>query len=173
MPRKGQGPGGIRQGTTGAQYQNRSDLRDPGNETVKGQPYGQAAAQQAAQRAIPITPPPTAAPGPGQAPAAAPGPSAQPQPAPSTPAQVPQGMAPGELKFMHPTDRPGEPVTSGLNVGPGAGPEALNAMPLGMVANNMAESDSTAALIANLAARPGAGSVLRSLAGQAASGPLR
>jgi hypothetical protein len=171
MPRKG--PGGVRQGTPGTPYPNRSDLRAPGNETVKGQPYGQRAQQQAAQQAIPLTPPPTAvAPSAGPAPPTPGALGAPPQPTGGVPAGgPPAGMAPGELKWLHPSDRPNEPVTAGLPSGPGPGPEALGG--IGAVAANMASTDSTAALITSLASRPTAGAVLRSLASAAAAGPVR
>jgi hypothetical protein len=40
--------------------------------------------------------------------------------------QLPQLPAyPGELRFLHPTDYPNEPTTSGIDMGPGAGSEAL------------------------------------------------
>jgi hypothetical protein len=50
-----------------------------------------------------------------------PAPAAQ-QPAP---AQAAAGAGPPELDFARPTERPGEPVTAGLAMGPGAGPEIL------------------------------------------------
>jgi hypothetical protein len=171
MPRAKQG--GIRQGQPGGQYPNRADLRAPGNETVKGQPYGQAAAQQAAQRVIPLTPPS----GPGAAPPGPGGPSAGPSGpgmAPAVSSSPQQGKAPGSLgPLTGPTQRPGEPLTAGLPVGPGPGPEAISQIPLGMVAQNMAPSDTTAALLANLASRPDAGATVRALAQVAANGPVR
>lgn len=51
----------------------------------------------------------------------APAPTAQPQPAYMTPDQVP--------KLDDPTSRPNEPVTHGLDSGPGAGAEALGVLP--------------------------------------------
>lgn len=103
--------GGVRQGTPGTPYANRSDLRQAPT-AATGQPYGQAGAQVAAQRAVPLPaapPPPAAAPGPvgaaGQGAAAAP-----PGPPPD---------------LYRASERPGEHVMTGLPVGPGAGPEAL------------------------------------------------
>ena len=46
-------------------------------------------------------------------------------PAPPSPAGG-GGIAPGDLNFEAPTERPNEPVTAGLPIGPGPGPEALN-----------------------------------------------
>lgn len=167
MPRAKQG--GARSGQTGGQYANRSDLRNPGNETVKGQPYGEAAAQQAAQRSIPLTPPPTAisgAPQPGSGPQGGVGPSTQ-------PASQGAPMAPGSMNLFAPTNRPNTPITHGLSIGAGAGPEAMQGTPIGMVAQNMAEGDSATSLLASLASKPGAGAVLRNLAGLATTGLVR
>ena len=104
--------GGVRQGTPGTAYANRTDLQAPAAAT--GQEYGRAGAQLAAQRAVPL-------------------PAAPPPPAPTDAAAaagtagggtaLPTGAAP----FGRPTDRPGEPLTTGISSGPGAGPEALAA----------------------------------------------
>jgi hypothetical protein len=100
--------------------------------TTPGQDYGQAAAQQAAQRAIPVA----AQPVPGAtAPSAAPS-----APAPqsnSITGRVNPAMPsklPGELMFDHPTERANEPITHGIDLGPGAGREA-------MAFNNVAAND--------------------------------
>jgi len=104
MPR-----GGRRRGTPGKAYGNRTDLTNPpnpGQARFKGQPYGAASEQEQAQAVVPPQPPP----GPPGAP----------------PAAGPPPIPPGGLgAFNRPTDRPGEPLTSGLPMGPGAGPEAL------------------------------------------------
>lgn len=109
MPR-----GGRRSGTPGKSYGQRSDLNVPAM-AASGQQYGQRAEQMAAQRAIPISRPatdnvPVGSPAPAPSPAAAP---------------APGGPMPGSLGFADPTGRPGEPVTAGVPVGPGPGPEAL------------------------------------------------
>lgn len=115
--------GGRRSGTPGSTYTNRKDLnvnRGPlPVQAATGQAYGERAAQVAAQKAIPIARPatdavPTAPPaGPGGA------------PAPSAPA-VPGGPQPGAVVPLDaPSMRPGEPISAGLPIGPGAGPEAL------------------------------------------------
>jgi hypothetical protein len=94
--------GGRRSGSPGAAYANRTDLNGGAAlpaMAATGQPYGQAGQQLAAQQAIPI----------------------QTQPSP-----VPAGPLPGELTALHaPSERPNEPVTHGVSVGPGAGPEIL------------------------------------------------
>jgi hypothetical protein len=97
--------GGRRSGSPGATYTNRSDLNAQPVRTAPGQPYGQAVAQQRAQQAIPLpaTPP------------------VQASPAPAVPPD------PGMLHA--PSARPGEPVTAGLPVGAGPGPEALGTIP--------------------------------------------
>lgn len=101
--------GGARQGTPGTPYQNRTDLQTQKPTAATGQAYGQAGAQLAAQKAVPIAGaaagvPPQAQPAPGQ------GPMAPPPPPPD---------------LYRPTENPNEPVTHGLPMGPGGGPEAL------------------------------------------------
>ncbi len=108
MPR-----GGRRQGTPGANYSNRSDLQAPkplAPTAAPGQTYGVAAGQLRAEQAVPMAPPPSAAGGAGP-------PGALPSP--------PAGPLPGASPLGRTTERPNEPVTHGLPVGPGAGPEAL------------------------------------------------
>lgn len=78
-----------------------------------GQAYGQAQDQQSAQKAIPLPRDPTTA-----------GPSAQPGPDLLALAAQMGGGQP----LNAPTQRPAEPVTAGLPIGPGAGPEALAGM---------------------------------------------
>lgn len=112
MPR-----GGRRTGTPGVAYQNRTDLNGAPKplpiQTAPGQQYGMATAQRAAQQAVPMAPAPTSVP-------PASGPSAPP------PAL---GPLPGALTPLHaPSERPDEHVMSGVSVGPGAGPEALNGL---------------------------------------------
>lgn len=98
MPR-----GGRRSGRPGEAYPNRADLAQAVR-TAPGQQYGQAKQQADAQRAVPL---PQSAP-----PAVA-------QPPPST-------LAPPEPGLLHaPSARPAEPVTAGLPIGAGPGPEAL------------------------------------------------
>lgn len=112
MPRKQRSKhGGARQGVQGATYTNRSDLQQGPRQPVRvapGQTYGKGVEQQRAQQALPMAaappvPPPGAAPGPGM-----------------------MGPPPGAGgPFNRPTERPDEPSTTGLAMGPGAGPEAL------------------------------------------------
>lgn len=100
MPR-----GGRRSGQRGKLYPNRSDMHVP-KAVVPGQGYGEAKKQMEAQDAIPLGSPPVAVAGSPPSPTAA------------------GGLPP---PFNRPTDRPGEPITAGLSVGPGAGPESLRA----------------------------------------------
>lgn len=103
MPRKGRG--GRREGTPGAAYPNRSDMRTPKPPAYTGQSYGKAKAQADAQAIAPVGPPPTSN---IPTPAAAP---------------VPEGPPPGGLgDLFDPTARPNEPLTAGMPFGPGAGP---------------------------------------------------
>ncbi|MCA1846728.1 MAG: hypothetical protein LC792_26760 [Actinobacteria bacterium] len=91
--------------------------------TAPGQEYGKATAQAEAQRVVPMAAAPPIPAGGGGGPVFAPSPGFD----QSIP--VPAGyIAPGEVTPLHaPTERPGEPLTHGLPVGPGAGPEALGA----------------------------------------------
>lgn len=90
-------------------YAQRTDLNRPVPiNAPTGQPYGVRAEQVAAQRAIPIAPPP--------APAMAPS-NAGPAPAPMGPLPV--------VPLDADSTRPGEPVTAGVPVGAGPGPEVL------------------------------------------------
>ena len=116
MPRTGRG--GKRQGSIGATYSNRTDLNAAPSpmQTVPGQEYGKQADQMAAMHVAPMS---------------GPQPSASPQSAP----QAPQSAAPPTpqanpaaaqvVPWDAPTQRPNEPITAGLDVGPGPGSEAL------------------------------------------------
>lgn len=112
MPR-----GGRRTGAPGKAYSNRSDLNTVVPiKAAPGQQYGAAKAQIDAQKAVPIARPSTdAVPQGGSA-----------SPGASSPASGPAGPLPGQLVPLDaPTQRPGEPVTAGLPVGPGPGREVL------------------------------------------------
>lgn len=141
MPR-----GGARQGKPGGTYGNRSDLNSPKVPTIvpKGAQYGQRAALEMSQRELP-----PAAGNPGQAaPVGAPA-------APGGPGGAPGGMGgPVSLPaFNRPSERPGEPMTHGLPIGAGAGPEVL-----GMAPNNVGQ------LLDQLARQPYASPAIQSLA---------
>lgn len=84
-----------------ADYPNRSDLRNPATSTARftGQTYGEGAAQEASQQAV----------RPGTSPATLQGQAAA--------AQAPR---PGEQVFNRPSERPNEPITAGVDFGPGA-----------------------------------------------------
>jgi len=111
MPRKGRG--GKVEGVDQTAYSNRSDLNNRGPQPITaapGEPYGQRKMLEDAQRAVPMagiqTPVPSAA---------------SPTPAQTAP-QIPT-IEPGSLPFLHPTQRPDEPLEAGLhpiygNVGP-------------------------------------------------------
>lgn len=107
MPRKPHG--GRREGTPGQAYGNRTDLnrnRQPVT-VASGQPYGARQEQVAAQQAVPL-------------------PAAPPVPA------SPPGPAPGSFgAFDRPTENPNEPLTAGMAMGPGPGPEVLRT-PIGL-----------------------------------------
>lgn len=166
MPRSGRG--GQRQGSPGQPYGNRTDLSGGGkpvpNQTAPGQPYGAAAAEAAGMRAVPVSQP-------AGPPTGAPVPTSAPNASPDLPAQPPAGNQkfPGELPWLHPTNRPHEPVTSGLPTGPGPGPEALQG--IGALARQQSdESGSLKQLLGSMAAAPGASSAIRDLASTAGAG---
>lgn len=96
--------GGKRNPTQGRSYGNRTDLL---GKTPTPKIYGEGVEMQERLDAVPITP--------------APGP---PQPQMAAPMPVPPGA------FDRPTERPMEPLTAGLDIGPGPGSEALG-MPAG------------------------------------------
>jgi|DEB19_MinimDraft_3_1074340.scaffolds.fasta_scaffold08043_2 hypothetical protein len=79
-------------------YGNRTDLNNPMTKMVApGQTYGKGAAQRRAQQAVPMA-----------------------SAASDMPAQAPAGPVPGGLgDFTRPTERPQEPITAGVNFGPG------------------------------------------------------
>jgi hypothetical protein len=150
---------------------NRSDLigaRPLPNTTATGQPYGAAGEQRAAQGQIPMAPTPIST---GPAPAA--NPSAVPQPAPSPNDVLAQAQAhngPGDIPPLdRPTERPNEPVTHGLPMGPGAGPEALTG--IGAVAREGVMGQATLGqLLSTLASQPNAPSAVQDLAVRAQGG---
>lgn len=149
MPRTGRG--GVRQGTVGQAYGNRTDLNaSMPVQTATGQGYGVASEQQAAQRSIPVASQPV----PG-ATVASPTPQAQPATV-SEQVAPPTQFYPGELKFDHPTEYPNEPTTAGVDIGPGAGSEAL-----------IMTQPSFAERIGSMARVPGASAILFDLASAA------
>ena len=92
--------GGARSGKQGRAYSNRSDLNQAPT-TKRGQEYGQAKRQEVSQQMVPL------------------------------PRQVPvQGPMPGQVPSLEdPSMYPDRPVTHGLPVGAGAGPEVLGVDP--------------------------------------------
>ena len=160
MPR---GKGGSVQGAVGKAYPNRTDLNPSAPvEVAPAQNYGERQQQQAAQRAIPVGPSPPAA-----APGAEPGAERQ----PGLPQSLPPAPAggPGVLPFLHPSNRPNEPVTAGLPTGPGPGPEALTGV--GAIAQNQAAEQGTLKnLLGSLANGPASSSAVRDLAAVAGAG---
>lgn len=107
--------GGRRVGTPGTAYPNRTDLHQPVKAAPGGE-YGSVTQLRNAQKVIPL-------------------PDANPPMPPPAAAGTPAppggggGVAPGDINFTAPTNRPNEPVTAGLPIGPGPGPEALGMGP--------------------------------------------
>jgi hypothetical protein len=130
--------------------------------------YGDRSRQQAAQRAVPLGSPPQGPPaaaaiGSPGAPAPTGGANGPPQPG------LPPVTGPGILPFLHPSNRPNEPVTAGLPTGPGPGPEALTGVGA-VVANQAAEQGSLKNLLGSLASGPTSSSAIRDLAAVAGAG---
>lgn len=110
MPRKRKSPGsgGPRQGTPGQNYPNRGPQMTQPVQAASGQSYGSRGTQEEAQKAIPLP-----------APAPPPGPTAQ------------GPVTAGPLTPLNaPTQRPNEPLTQGLPMGAGAGPEIIGNQPV-------------------------------------------
>lgn len=140
--------GGRRAGNRGAAYGNRTDLHTPLPPSApNGLPYGARGELISAQRQVPMAP----APGAGM-----------PQQAPPQQPSVIPGM---HGDFLRPTERPNEPVTAGIPMGAGPGPEALT----GVGAGGFGHA-ATADLLTQLAAVPGAGDDVRALANYAQQG---
>lgn len=109
----------------GRKKENRGGLRGVVPATAaQGQQYGERSRQIAAQRLQPM-----AAAGAGSTAPTAPGPGAglaMPAPGPGSPMPAMGGPTPGSLTPLDaPSNRPGEPVTAGVPIGPGVGMEAL------------------------------------------------
>lgn len=107
--------GGPRQGQPGKTYGNRKDLgtgaRKVMSSTGPSKVYGQGVQRQQSLQAVPLVSP------------AAP---AGPLPAGAAAGEAPSYPLPGSFGPLdRPTERPGEPLTTGLPTGPGAGPEIL------------------------------------------------
>ena len=145
MPRKA---GGTRVGAPGRAYPNRTDLNANKNlpaRAATNQTYGQAGQQLQAQQTVPMAPQPVPLPPPGMtppglgAPGGAPTPGGPmggppPGPPPFAPTAPPPAMPPGAMgPLSRPTENPNEPVTSGLPIGAGPGPEALAPSPVAPV----------------------------------------
>ncbi len=108
----------------------------------------------------------------GGGPPTPPGPGGQPQPQQDPMAMAAAHNGPGtSLALDRPTERPNEPVTQGLPVGPGAGPEALTGV--GAAARDSSiEQGTLSHLLQSMASQPSATSAIQFLADRAASGSL-
>lgn len=106
--------GGPRQAAVGVHTPNRTDMQTPGQHITPGnlpasQGYGQGVRQAAALRAVP-----TAGGKSGSS---------------SSSVPHPVQLGPGDVPSLSdPSANPNEPVTAGLPIGPGPGPEALPIM---------------------------------------------
>lgn len=159
--------GGVVQGTAGKAYPNRTDLQGAVPVAVApGQQYGQRAAQQAAQRAIPVSAPVESTP---QSPAGTPTPEGAPQQPPTpTPPGIGKGNA-GLGLWTHASERPNEPITTGMATGSGPGPEVLSGVGA-IAANGAVESGTVKNLLGSLANSPASSAAIRDLAAVAGVG---
>ena len=138
------------------------------NVPVRGQRYGEAKEQSDLQRSMPSPnvradlaaeqprPQPMVAPQPTAGGAGAPNPLQQPA-SPADLGAIAQAMRGQVGLFNRPTARPQEPVTAGLPVGPGPGPEALQmrrGSPVGEIMREVARASGDP-FLAELAARSG------------------
>lgn len=115
MPR-----GGRRAGAPGKTYGNRSDLntnRTLPVQTAPNQSYGVAGQQAAAQRVVPLASQP------------APAGNAGASQSPLVPQASPAGAPPQLVPLDAPTMRPNEPLTAGVNTGPGPGAPPVTTAP--------------------------------------------
>jgi len=132
-------------GTPGRPYPNRSDLAAQPSlpaRVATDQTYGKAQQQLQAQRTVPMAPPPLPLPPPG-------GPAGPPTQGATSPLAPPGGTPPVPLPGPPPpepgsfgpldryTQRPGEPVTAGIPLGAGPGPEALPSTAISPAASNL------------------------------------
>lgn len=113
MPRRGTGSkvgrGGPRTGTPGQSYSNRTDLNGTqAPQAAPGQTYGERGQQEAAQQVVPL--PERGQPGAG---------------GPPTPAPAPGQLTPPGA----PSARRGQPITSGIDSGPGPDSSVLASAP--------------------------------------------
>lgn len=163
----------------------RTDLLNPTPQpisAVPGQGYGMAGQQLAAQRVAPMAGGGTAVQRPSGPPLGA--------VATIVPLRGGQGSATspqmGDLAlqqhamqsgagirgaFSRPTERPNEPVTHGLPVGPGGGPEVLQGVGA-LARENAIQQGTITHLLQNLANQPNATSAVKALATTALSGAL-
>ena len=144
---------------------NRSDLAAPVT-AAPNQPYGIAAQQIAAQGVVPMGPQPIAGGGQAGPPSAPSDPNAM---VAALQAHAAAGGGPHPQGFTRPTERPNEPVTHGLPIGPGAGPEALTGIG-GITRDNMMGQATLGQLLSQLASQPGAPSAVQDLATRASAG---
>lgn len=154
---------------------NRSDLNQP-VDSAPDQGYGVAAEQRADQGVIPLAggatnlPPQTPAPSPSSVPPAPGGGAGGSDIMAMLQAHAANGGGPAG-NFTRPTERPGEPVTHGLPIGPGAGPEALTG--IGAAAQTGAVEQGTLNnYIQQLSSQPNATTAIRALAAQAGAGAM-
>lgn len=128
MPRTGRG--GKRVGKPGTAYPNRTDLNRPN----VGQAYGVAKQQADALKAVPLSPP-------------------------AAPVSPPTGAAagggftpPGSFgAFDRPTEFPDEPVTAGIDLGPGPGAPSVPVSPAAKVMTYLASLPTATPIVRQLA----------------------
>lgn len=141
----------------------RTDLLVPKPEavtTAPNQAYGNRTAQEQSQRILPLG-------GPGLA-----APAAQPSnpvsggagPTGGSPQPVPVRTPGDRGDWRRPTERPGEPLTTGLSSGPGPGPEGLTGFAAVGNAQATNANGSTAQMLKAMANNPNASDIVKTLA---------
>lgn len=145
----------------------RTDLLVPKPEAVTTAPdqeYGKRTAQEQSQRILPLGSA-SASVGGNQPSAGVSGPTGA---AGLPPQQQVPSRSPGDRgDWRRPTERPGEPLTTGLPSGPGPGPEGLTGFAALGHAQATNSNGSTAQMLAMMANNPNASDIVKTLAANA------
>jgi hypothetical protein len=142
----------------------RTDLLVPKPEAVTTAPdqeYGKRTSQEQSQRILPLGGPGLTAGGGGSGPSVS-GPNGN--PGLSAGAAQPVRLPGDRGDWRRPTERPNEPLTTGLSTGPGPGPEGLTGFAALGHAQATNANGSTAQLLKQMANSPNASDVVRTLA---------
>lgn len=145
----------------------RTDLLTPKPEavtTAPNQAYGNRTAQEQSQRILPLGGPGLAAGGGGASPSV---PGSTGSAGLSDQQQVPSRTPGDRGDWRRSTERPNEPLTTGLPSGPGPGPEALTGFGALGHAQATNANGSTAQMLSMMANNPNASDIVKTLAANA------